>query len=494
VVDIVAASPAPAQAYEARIHATAGQHDFGVVLANENIAGDTGARIALVNWFEIEGPYEPVMTSLPSGYRQIMVCDPLVSGQMPCAKQVVEHAASQAYRRPLTDDELAELVDFAAQNLAQGDSFGEAIQATLEAILLSPKFLFRVELEPPTAGAQDVEDHELATRLSYFLWSAPPDDELRALADAHGLSDEAILTAQVDRMLTDPRSQALVSNFADQWLGTRDLADITLDPHLFPAFNLPLRAAMQQEIELTFERILRKNLPISALLDPDFIMVDPPLASLYGLPVVPSNPFDFANLPRPDRRGGLLRMAGFLALTSNPTRTSPTRRGRYVLDRLLCSPPAAPPPNVGTLPDAMTVPGSVRTRMEQHRADPVCAACHAKLDPIGFALENYDAIGQWRTDDNGYAIDPAGAFPDGRSFSKADDLIALVRDDPRLPRCVAEKLLTYGLGRGMTPTDGCALDAITKDALASGGTLRDFVLGVVRSRPFRMRRGEDRPK
>jgi hypothetical protein len=480
--------------YETRIHVKAGNHTFEVAFINDFYHPDPPVqdRNVAVNWFEFDGPYDPVM---PDSYRQLVPCDPIVTGEKACVTQVFERLAALAYRRPVSDDDVGRLVNLVESVIAQGDPFAAAIQIGIEAILQSPNFLFRVESEAPTSDAQNLEDHELATRLSYFLWSAPPDAELRALADAHQLSSsDTALAAQVDRMLADPRSHALVVNFADQWLGTRDLADLSPDPKQFPTFTPQLRAAIQQEMELTFDRVLRQNLPVQALVDPDFLMVDQLLAGHYGLAVEPSNMTDFVSVPTQPHRGGLLRMAGFLALTSNPTRTSPTKRGRYVLDRLLCTPPPAPPPNVPALSDSGAATGSVRTRMEQHRANPVCAACHTRLDPIGFALENYDAIGQWRTDDNGFPLDTTGSMPDGRAFSGPDDMIGLVRDDPHLPRCVAEKLLTYGLGRGVTPPDGCSLDSITQSALASGGSLRDFIKNTVLSRPFRMRRGEDKPQ
>src|SRR2546425_317058 len=347
-----------------------------------------------------------------------------------------------------------------------GESFEQSVKLALEAVLVSSSFLFRGELQPdPTnpSVVQPVDEFALASRLSYFLWSSLPDDELCALAGRKALRKN--LEQQVKRMLKDPQAQALVDNFAGQWLQVRNLKLVAPDKNLFPDFDDNLLASMAKETELFFTEIVRQDRSVLDFLDADYTFVDGRLAKLYDLPGITGDDFQRVSL-KGTHRGGLLTQASILTVTSTPTRTSPVKRGKWVLENLLGTPPPPPPPDVPELKEGKeaALTGTLRQRMEQHRENPMCAACHARMDPIGFGLENFNGIGAWRQKEGEFSIDPAGKLVSGESFNGPDDLKNILmkskRDD--FVHCLTEKMLTYALGRGLEYYDKCAVDQITQ--------------------------------
>jgi Protein of unknown function (DUF1592)/Protein of unknown function (DUF1588)/Protein of unknown function (DUF1587)/Protein of unknown function (DUF1585)/Protein of unknown function (DUF1595)/Planctomycete cytochrome C len=461
-------------------------------------------RTVFVRRFEMEGPKD----SYPASHKKIMACDPkaLHADQ---TREILTRFATRAYRRPATKDEVDRLVKLVEAAEKRGDKWEAGIQLALSAVLVSPKFLFRVELDdrPDSREAHPIEEYQLASRLSYFLWSTMPDDELLALAAKKQLA--ANLDAQVKRMLKDPRSQALVDNFAMQWLQLRTLKNFTPDPKRFPSFDEPLRAAMLKETESFFGAIIREDRSILDLIDADFTFLNRRLAEHYGIadtngnrrgqkPTKPEGNFflgdRFVRVTLQDgERGGLLTQASILAVTSNPTRTSPVKRGRWVLEQMLGTPPPPPPPNVPPLEDAKRqLTGSLRQRMTQHRVDPACANCHARMDPIGFGFENYDAIGAFRTKDDGFPVDPSGTLPDGKSFKGPGELKQILKGKKELfSRCLSEKMLTYALGRGVEYYDRSTVEGINEALAKNDYRFSVLVTEIVKSDPFRLRRGKE---
>ena len=414
------------------------------------------------------------------------------------ARAVLVRLTKRALRRPATPAEVSKLVALThlAQEKKTRDEFPEGLQLAVRAILSSPSFLFRPE---PDARPDDpaarrlLNDYELATRLSYFLWSSMPDNELFGLADKGKLKDPQVLVAQAKRMLKDPKSAALAENFAGQWLQLRKLTQVQ------PAvrtFNEPLRQAMAGEAARFFTGVVQENRSILEFLDANYTYVNAPLAAHYGIPNIEG--MEFQKVPLTGKeRGGLLSMAGILTLTSNPSRTSPVKRGKWVLDTILGTPPPPPPPNVPELdkPGQRTATETLRKRLEIHRTNPACANCHAQMDAIGLALENYDLIGRWRQQDAGQPIDTAGVLPDGSKFEGPEGLKrVLLRKKGVFTRALMERLLTYGLGRGVERTDRCNLDAMAKSVENNGYTFSALVQAVVTSPPFRERRGDESGK
>ena len=422
-----------------------------------------------------------VMSAAPE---RILVCQPDPADPAPCVREVAAQFGRRAWRRPLADDELAAaLALFQAAIDAGGDAHA-GIQLLVEWFLGSPNFLFRIEIDPVPGAVRPLDDHEIASRLSYFLWSSMPDDELFAAADQGRLVQMDELGHQIERMLADPKADALVDNFAGQWLYLRGLAEHEPDAELFPEFDSSLRASMVAETAAFFREFLRGDRPIQDMLSADFTFLDDRLAAHYGL--------DLAGeaVPAGSRRRGLLGHASILTVTSYPNRTSPVRRGKWVLEELLCSAPPPPPPGVEGLDEEGPLTGSIRERMEQHRSDPVCASCHQAMDPIGFALEHFDATGAWRETDGEFAIDATGTLPDGSSFDGAVEMAGVIAGDARFTRCLSEKMLTYALGRGLEETDAETVDGIHARLLAGGARLSDLVRLVATSDPFLYRRGE----
>ena len=417
-----------------------------------------------------------VMASAPE---RVLVCQPDPADPAPCVRTIATELGRRAWRRPLADDEVEAAARLYQVAIDAGGDGNEAVQLIVEHFLASPFFLFRFEIDPdPLApGARPLGDYELASRLSYFLWSTMPDDELFAAADAGRLVEGDELAAQIDRMMGDPRAEALVDNFAGQWLYLRGLAEHEPDLELFPDFDGELRDAMAEETRSLFRAFLRDGRPIPELLTADLGEVSERLAAHYGSGAA-------------GVRRGLLGHASILTATSYPNRTSPVKRGKWVLEQLLCSEPPPPPPGVEGLDDQGPVTGSVRERMEQHRTDPVCAGCHKAMDPIGFALEHFDATGAWRDTDSGYAIDATGELPDGATFDGAVELGTVLATDPRLTRCLSQKMLVYALGRGLGEADTATVDHIHQELLARGARLSDLIQLVATSDPFLYRRGE----
>jgi hypothetical protein len=371
-------------------------------------------------------------------------------------------------------------------------------------VLASPYFLFRVEMDPPGSGSEAhfLNDYELASRLSYFLWGSLPDEALFQAASRGNLRDEQVLTAQVRRMLADPKSLALVEDFGGQWLQTRNLGIVAPDPEKFPKFDDKLREAMQTETELFFEAILHENRSILDFIDADFTFVNQKLAKHYGIPGIKGGQFQRVQLDG-GRRGGVITQASMLTVTSNPTRTSPVKRGKWILENILGTPPPPPLPVVPELSEEeeVVLSGTLRQRMEQHRSDPNCASCHQRMDPLGFGLENYDGIGAWRDREGKFAIDTSGSMPDGKSFDGAADLKAVLKRRPdEFTRCLAEKMLTYALGRGLEAHDRYQIDQIAAAVKAADYRFDSLILAIVRSEAFQQRRpagdqpsGESKP-
>jgi hypothetical protein len=439
---------------------------------------------------------------LPESHRRIFF---VVPGEKLSPEEATEtilrRLASRAYRRPVSDQEVARLVKLAASARARGEGFEASIRLALQAILVSPHFLFRVETDPQPNGAETIRalnEYELASRLSYFLWSSMPDEELFALASRGKLREG--LDGQVRRMLADAKVKALVENFAGQWLQLRNLDQASPDKVQFPDFDEALRHAMRTESELFFAAVVREDRSVLELLDADYTFVNARLARHYGLKGVEGDDFRRVMLTAAGEenaraRGGVLTQAAVLTVTSNPTRTSPVKRGKWVLENILGAPPPDPPPNVPMLrDDAQAVAGgTLRQRMEQHRKDPNCAVCHKEMDALGFALENFDAVGAWRTKDGDFPIDAAAELPDGRSFNGPRQLKAMLRDSKdQFVRCLAEKLLIYAIGRGLEPSDRRTVEGIVQATKASDYKFSALVLGIVHSDPFQKRRLADR--
>jgi len=431
-----------------------------------------------------------VMATPESRQRVLVVAPNESTSEEEAAEQIIAHVASAAYRRPATAQEIERLASLARVAREQDDGFEAGVQLALQAILVSPHFLFRVELDPEgDAEVRTLNDFELATRLSYFLWSSMPDEELSGLAREGQLRQGDQLDRQVRRMLADPKAQALIENFAGQWLQLRSLEDMTFDPQKFAGCDRKLLLAMREETMRFFATVVREDLSVLRILDADFTFVNELLARHYGLAGVEGEAFRRVSL-QGTPRSGILTQGSVLAVTSNPTRTSPVKRGKFVLDNLLGAPPPPAPANVPMLDDAARqLTGTLRQRMEQHRSDPTCAACHQLMDPLGFALEQFDAVGRFRTEDGGEPIDTAGELPSGERFSGLDELRALLLETKRadFSRCLAEKTLVYALGRGLEYYDQCAVQKITKALEQDEYRFSRLVLEVVKSEPFQKR-------
>jgi hypothetical protein len=435
--------------------------------------------------------------ALPESHRRIFFRTPTPATRTECARAIVERFASRAFRRPVAAGEVGRLlrfVDLAAEN---GEGFERGIQLAVEAILCSPQFLFRVELDPRPRRRGEVlppthpvTEFELASRLSYFLWCSMPDEELAQLAATNQLRTGDTLERQVKRMLRDPKARGLVENFGDQWLQLRLLATINPDREQFPTFDEDLRRAMLEESRQFFTSVIQDDRSVLDFLDSGDTFVNERLARHYGIAGVKGEEFRRVVLPD-QRRGGLLGQASILMVTSNPTRTSPVKRGKWILEQILGTPPPPPPPNVPELKEDKDVvlTGTLRQRMEQHRANPDCATCHGKMDPLGFGLENFDAIGAWRDKDGRFPVDASGALPGGQSFVGPKELRAILKArQADFARCLTEKLLTFGLGRGLDYYDKCAIDKIDAALAENDYKFSTLVLGIVNSDPFQKRR------
>ena len=489
--------------YEAKFRLPAGKHHLRLVVLRDKAglspeeaakwkSGKEQKGSVNVHHLELEGPPDAAAEMLPETHRRIFFKRATKDTAPQIAREVIGAFARRAYRRPVTSAEVERLLKLYELGARNGESFEGSVQQALKAVLVSPHFLFRGELQPEPDNPKSVHpinEFALASRLSYFLWSSLPDEELFTLAERGQLRKN--LEAQVRRMLKDPKSRALVENFAGQWLQLRNLAIIQPDKKLFPTFDAKLRAAMQRETELLFEHVLREDRSVFEFLTADYTFVNERLAKHYGLANVTGDEFQRVSL-KGTPRAGVLTHASILTLTSNPTRTSPVKRGKWVLENLLATPPPPPAPNVPELDGQKQLTGTLRQRMEQHRADPTCASCHTKMDAIGFGLENYDGVGAFRKLDAGAAIDPSGELSAAEKFQGPVELANLLAKQKKedFIRCMVEKMLTYSLGRGLEYYDRCAMKEIADGLAKRRNTFSGLILEVVNSTPFQKRRGE----
>ena len=484
------------------VEVTAGRHTVGVTFIARSLAasddvlfsyraGDVVHQVPTVGAIEIAGPEDATGPGLTPSRAKIFTCMPSSASQeIPCAKEIFTRVASEAFRRPATKDDLKAPLAF-YKDAYEEKGFEGSIQSGLMAILASPKFLYRAELPPSGArpgGIYPLDEMELASRLSYFLWSEGPDERLLELASQGRLSNPEVLEQQVRRLLRDPRSHSLVTNFAFQWLNMVGLQDIDADPFLFPEYDKNLKVDFLEEMERFVGSIIEENRPVTDLLNADYTFVNERLALHYGIPNVRGTRFRRVKLDDPNR-WGLLGKGAVLMVTSYPNRTAPVLRGAWVLERILGTPPAPPPPNVESFPE--TKEGeqalSVRERMEAHRANPSCNACHGVMDPLGFALENYDAIGAWRDVDVWALdkIDASGQLVDGTPVSSPADLRkALVKQKEDFVRTMTAKLLMYALGRDLNAQDMPTVRAIVRGAAPDDYRFASLVLGIVNSPAF----------
>ncbi len=438
--------------------------------------------------FDVEGPGNTLSRE------KIFVCTPKrESQQEACAEEILTNLARMAYRRPVTDEDVEPLMNLYHSALDQYGSFDAGIQMALEGLLVNVEFLFRIESDPKNIAKDsnyELSDIELASRLSFFLWSSIPDDELLSLADKGRLSDPKILNTQVNRMLKDDRSQTLVNNFAEQWLLLRNLPHTDKNQELFPDFDENLRKDFLKETQLFIASVFEENRSILDLFRADYKIINERLANHYGIPGVYGNKFRKVSISEEDKKG-LLAQGAVLSITSYPNRTSPVLRGKWVLENILAAPPPPPPTVIPPLKedDDTGKKLTMRQAMEKHRANPVCAVCHNRMDPIGFGLENFNPIGQWRTEDAGEPIDSSGMLPDGATFQGPAELQkALLSNSEVIASAFAQKLLTYALGRDLQYYDMATVRDIVDDAASNDYRFSDIVIGIVNSLPFNMRR------
>ncbi len=474
-----------------------GDHVFRVAFMNDDFVKGLTQKEAYsskknkyIDSITFIGPF-PSKTEKPSR-KKILICDP--NSGPACVDKILSTVARRAYRRPVTRAEIAALTKFVGMARAEGQTAEQGVQLAIQAILVSPHFLFRIERDTDPndpAKVHKISDIELASRLSYFLWSSTPDDQLLSLAEANKLRSPGVLDAQVKRMLADERSAAFASNFAGQWLETRNLDSVKPDPTKFPEWGPDLRDAMKSETRMFFEAVVRENRPLSDFLDAKYTFLNDRLAKHYGIPGIVGPEFRRVELTT-EQRGGILSQAAVLTVSSYPTRTSPVIRGKYVLQNILGTPPPPPPADVPALDEkAVGNTGSLRQQLGIHRANAMCASCHNKMDVLGFGLENYDAIGRWRTMDGKFPIDASGTFPNGKTFTTPAQMAELLKGDlPEFARCLTEKMMTYALGRGVERYDRKTLNEINTKLVADGYRFQTLLNQIVWSLPFQSRRGE----
>jgi mono/diheme cytochrome c family protein len=493
---------------EARVPVKAGLHDVGVSFVrrhwepegvwqppiigfgratNELYHGNPAVEVLMIG-----GPYGKTAPGDSAVRRRVFTCTPTdPASEEPCARKILSAIATRAYRRPVTDADLGRVLEFYRAGRTEGGSFDAGIQRGLERILASPNFLFRVE-QPP-AGARPgapyrLNDYDLASRLSFFLWGSIPDDELLNLAGRGKLKEPAVIEQQVRRLLRDPRSTALVNNFAARWLELGKLTGVVPDTDLYREFDENLRHSMEQETKLFIEDQIRNDRNVLDLITADYSFINQRLATHYGVPNIYGDHFRRVTFTD-GRRGGLLGQASLLAITSYPNRTSVVLRGRWVLANLLGAPPPAPPPDVPALQEAGAngAPRSLRERMEVHRSNAVCASCHRRMDPLGFALENFDATGKWRTSSDGVPVDSTASLPDGTTFDGVNGLRTMIASRrEEFVRAFTAKLLSYSVGRGLEGYDAAAIRKIVRQAAASDYRWSAVIAGIVESTPFSM--------
>ena len=510
-----------------RLSVSGGAHDVGVAFYRKSLdlveqvrepfqnpaapsgTGGLAGPVPAVASVTISGPYNSRGSGETSSRRRLFVCYPgEVSQEAPCAKTVLSTLARRAYRGLSTPESVHVLVDFYEKGRADGGSFEDGVEFALRRLLVSPEFLYRIEGDAATrtaarsgpsesaapAGVHRIGHFELASRLSFFLWSSIPDDELLDLAAEGTLANPIVLERQVRRMLADPRSETLAKNFGGQWLLIRNVAIATPGEVYALNFDETLRHAMQRETELFLDSFVRENRNVIELLTANYTFVNERLAAHYGIPNIQGSHFRRVVLPANSPRRGLLGQGSILTVTSPSIRTSPVIRGKWILNNILGSPPPDPPPNVPALSDKKTQARvrTMRERMSQHRASAVCASCHNMIDPAGFALENFDAVGKWRVVDESFnPIDASGALPDGTTFNGVSELrMALASHPERFVHTMTEKLLTYALGRGLEYSDMPAVRKILRETASDSYRMPSIILGIVRSYPFQFRRAD----
>ena len=500
-VEVTGSEKSP-QTHSVTLRLPIGNHDFAVKFLNPSEPGEL-PRTLFVEWLQAEGPSD----TRPE-FQQVVNARFVNTPKASRTREFAQWFITRAFRRPATPAELDRYVQVANAAEAATGKWDGGVQQLVKVVLCSPKFLFRVELDslPRYPGAHPIDEYQLASRLSYFLWSTMPDEELLNLAAKNQLT--AALDSQVRRMLKDPKAESLTKHFALQWLQLERLKIFAPDNKLFPAFDERLRLSMQRETELFFGEIIREDRSVLDLIDADFTYLNEPLAKHYGIAdtagnvlsqkktetggqAIPRNEFVRVALPGKER-GGLLTHASILTVTSNPTRTSPVKRGKWVLEQILGTPPPPPPPDVPELDGQKTLTGTLRQRMEQHRENPSCAGCHKQMDALGFAFENFDAIGRFRAKTDEGAIDPSGTLPDGKAFQGPAELKTILKEKQELiVRNLAEKLLTYGVGRGLEFYDNRALNQICSQTAKADYKFSALITAIVKSDPFRLRRGTE---
>jgi len=455
----------------------------------------TPANRVYIHYIEISGPFDAKAEAAPESLGKIFTCGHEQGSHVDsCPRKIVGDVARRAFRRPTTDAELRPYLGLFGEARADGASFEESVGTAVKALLVSPDFLFRIETagarSDSVEGAERIGEHELASRISYFLWSSMPDEELMRLADEGALRRPGELAAQVRRMLRDPKSSELVKNFGGQWLETRRLESVTPDRDKFPQFEEYLRMSMARETELLFEHIMRKDRGILDFIAADYTFLNQRLAEHYGIEGVVGHEFRRVELSATPRRG-VISHGGVLTVSSYATRTSPVLRGKWLLENILNAPPPAAPPNVPSLEEAGTAAGAtLREQMDKHRENPTCASCHARMDPLGFGLENFNAVGLWRTHDGEAPIDASGVLPDGRTFEGPEALIELLlADKDDFTRGLADRMLTYALGRGLERYDKRSIREIARGVAAADYRFSSLVMEIVNSLPFQMRGG-----
>jgi mono/diheme cytochrome c family protein len=496
--------------YEVRLAIKAGSRDVGITFLETTVAqpedviqpylrppgvstfkharlgGYAGSNVALLSF---TGPVSVAGPGDSPSRRRIFVCHPTtVAEEAPCARRILRQVARRAYRRPVMASEVDTLLEFFTETRVEGN-FDHGIRVALQRVLTSPDFLFRVEQQPKSAVAGKpyrISDLELASRLSFFLWSSIPDDQLLDLAVANRLHRPDILTSEVSRMLRDERSSAFVENFAGQWLRLRNIKAAIPDTRMFPNFDDNLRIAFKRETELFFTSVINEDRSALDLINADYSFLNERLARHYGVPNIYGSQFRRVTFTN-GQRGGLLGHGSVLLATSQANRTSPVVRGKWILENLLGTPPPSPPADVPSLEET-PVQGTLRQRMEQHRKNPVCAACHTVMDPLGFALENYDPVGAWRTHEGATPVDVEGAMPDGTVFNGVLGLRKALTAEPEIfLTALTEKMMIYATGRGMEGYDRPALRAIVRKAAANDYRFSSFIMGIVNSLPFQLR-------
>ncbi|PHS03018.1 MAG: hypothetical protein COA78_19460 [Blastopirellula sp.] len=490
----VSATRGNPKAFEYPVRLKQGKYPVSFAFLNdhydpENKDPNKRDRNLYVTGVKIVGPLQVSSEDYPESHRRIFVTEPGKNGISEGAafKQIISRFTSRAFRRSVTDNELNRLLLLAKLSRDSGSTFEQAIKDVVIGVLCSPNFLFKVEIDEEPGMIRKLNQYELATRMSYFLWSSMPDDELFGHAWRGTLIEN--LDFQIARMLKDDKRTALIDNFAGQWLQLRSLDSMTPDKKQFRSFNSELAEAMQQETKLFVASVFDEDRSILELIDADYTFVNEPLAKHYGISGIQGDKFQRVKL-KDDRRGGILTHASLLTVTSNPTRTSPVKRGKWIMENILGTPPPEPPADVPTLEAQEKLTGSLRERMKQHRENPACASCHARMDPIGFALENYDAVGAWRDKDGEHTIDASGELPGGIKFEGAKGLKQLVLGDRRddYVRTLSEKMLTYALGRGLEYFDTCAVDQITAKLEQEDYKFSVLIREIVHSEPFTKRR------